>query len=144
MAAPVAYGDPVSPRDRATVTVVALGGALGGLARYSIDQLLPWQPTQIPWATLMVNILGCAAIGVLLVLLTEGPAARWWLRPLLAVGLLGGFTTFSALAVEVVGLADQGALVRAGSYVLLSVVVGLLAVWLSTNLTRRVVIGRTR
>ncbi len=140
----MAYGDRVSPRDRATVAVVALGGALGGLARYAIDQLVPWQPTQIPWATLTVNILGCAAIGVLLVLLTEGPSTRWWLRPLLAVGLLGGFTTFSALAVEVVQLADHGALVRAGGYVLVSLVVGLLAVWLSTSLTRRAVVGRPR
>jgi len=88
------YGGWVSSRDLATAGVVAVGGAIGGLARYGVAELSPWRSPDLPWATLTVNLAGCLAIGVVLVVLTEGPVSPWWARPFVAIGLLGGFTTF--------------------------------------------------
>ncbi|GAA3876469.1 hypothetical protein GCM10022243_46670 [Saccharothrix violaceirubra] len=81
-------------RESAAVAAVALGGGLGGVARYGCQLLWPGQ-----WGTLAVNVTGCALIGVLTVLL---PRLHHLARPLVGVGVLGGFTTFSAYAVDVV------------------------------------------
>lgn len=84
---------------------VALGGACGALARYGVNLwLAPVSVGRFPFATLAVNVCGCAAIGVLHVLIVERgllPAA--W-RELLMVGLLGAFTTFSAFSIDTLGL----------------------------------------
>lgn len=136
------YGSRVRQRDLTTAVVVGVGGLMGALARYGADTIWPWRPPEFPFATWTVNIVGCLAIGLLLVILTEGPMARWWLRPLLAVGVLGGFTTYSSFAVESVRLVDDRAVVMVTTYVVTSLVVGLLAVWLSATMTRRLLIGR--
>jgi CrcB protein len=106
----------------------ALGGVLGALARWGVAQALPSPAGGWPRATLLVNVTGCALIGVLLaVLLARFPGHRW-LRPFLATGVLGGYTTFSTFAVDVVRLVDDGAVGTAVAYVAASVVGGLLAV----------------
>ena len=92
-----------------------------------------------PWATLTVNLVGCLAIGVLLAVLLDRFPAHPWLRPLLATGVLGGFTTFSAFAVDAVQLVDAGRWPVAVGYVLVSVVGGLAAVVLGLLLGRRAV-----
>jgi CrcB protein len=108
--------------------LAALGGALGALARWGLAEALPHSPGGWPWATLLVNLLGCLLIGVLLaVLLARFPHSPW-LRPFLAVGVLGGFTTYSTFAVDVVRLADAGRLALAAGYLLTSVLGGVLAV----------------
>ena len=108
--------------------LAALGGALGALARWGLAEALPHSPGGWPWATLLVNLVGCLLIGVLLaVLLARFPHSPW-LRPFLAVGVLGGFTTYSTFAVDVVRLADAGRLALAAGYVLASVLGGVLAV----------------
>ncbi|MCZ2821498.1 fluoride efflux transporter CrcB [Modestobacter sp. VKM Ac-2977] len=119
----------------------ALGGALGALARWSVADALPSPAGSWPWATLLVNLTGCALIGGLLaVLLARRPDSRW-LRPFLATGVLGGYTTFSTFAVETVQLAEAGAVALAVGYVLVSVVGGVLAV--VAGLTAgRAVVGR--
>jgi len=130
---------------RADVTAaaaVAAGGALGASLRYELGLAWPWRPPGLPWATLTVNLLGCALIGVVLVLLTELVAGPSWLRPFLATGVLGGFTTFSAFAVESVRLVDAGAVGVAAGYVAMSVVAGLLLVRSAAVVTRRVVVDR--
>lgn len=137
-----AYGWRVTSRDAATAAVVALGGILGALARYAVDLVLPWSSPGFPWATLTVNVIGCALIGVVLVVLSEGPPPAWWLRPFLAVGLIGGFTTFSAFAVETLQLLDDDAVTRAALYVALSLTAGMVAVWFAAMTTRRFVVGR--
>lgn len=129
-------------RDLGTAAVVGLGGALGALARYGIDVVWPWRPPEFPWATLTVNLTGSLVIGALLVVLIEGPPRAWWVRPLLAVGVVGGFTTFSAFAVETVRLLDDAAVTRAVTYVVISLGFGMFAVWLSATMTRRLVVGR--
>ena len=129
-------------REFATAGLVAVGGAVGALARYGLDLTWRWSVPEFPLATWLVNVAGCLAIGALLVLLLEGPLNVWWLRPLLAVGLLGGFTTFSALAGESVQLIDADAVATAVAYIVASLVVGLFAVWISATMTRRLLIGR--
>ncbi|WBB80937.1 CrcB family protein [Micromonospora sp. WMMD882] len=96
-------------RPAATLGAIAAGGMLGALARAGAQAAVPHRPTGFPWATFGVNALGCLLIGALMVLLTRVWGGRWLLRPFLAVGALGGFTTFSAYAVE----AQQA--VRAGA-----------------------------
>jgi CrcB protein len=108
--------------------LAALGGALGALARWTVAGALPRSPGGWPWATLLVNLTGCLLIGVLLaVLLARFPSSPW-LRPFLATGVLGGYTTYSTFAVDTVVLADAGRPVAAAGYVLASVLGGALAV----------------
>jgi len=139
-----AYGGCVDRRDLFTAGLISLGGVLGALTRYGADQLWPWHPPAFPWTTAAINVVGCLAIGLLLVWVLEGPPTPWWLRPLVAVGAIGGFTTFSAFAIEAVLLSDEGAVASAGLYVALTVVLGLIAVWLSVTLARRVLLPRGR
>jgi CrcB protein len=113
--------------------LAALGGALGALARWAAATALPSFPGGWPWATLLVNLTGCLLLGLLIaVVAVRLPEARWP-RPFLAVGVLGGFTTFSAFAVEVVEQVDAGAALLAAAYVLASVVGGIGAVALGAR-----------
>ena len=89
---------------------------------------LPHSPGGWPLATLLVNLTGCLLFGALAAVLTARVPEPPWARPFLAVGVLGGYTTCSAFAVETVGLAEAGAPLLAAGYVLLSVVGGVLAV----------------
>jgi fluoride exporter len=115
--------------------LAALGGALGALARWGIASALPSSPTSWPWATLLVNLTGCLLLGILFAVLAARFPDADWPRPLLAVGVLGGYTTYSAFAVEVVRLAESGALLPAGAYVVVSVVGGVAAVAAGTVAT---------
>lgn len=84
---------------------VALGGACGAVARYGVNcWLAPVSVGRFPFATLAANVLGCAAIGVLHVLLIERAVLPGAWRELLMVGALGAFTTFSAFAIDTLGL----------------------------------------
>lgn len=98
---------------------VALGGALGALARASVAQVLD---PRLWLATLAVNVLGSLAIGFVVVRMNQ----RWW--PFLVTGFLGGFTTFSAFALDAVGLYSSGDVWQAIAYVVTTLVVGIAAV----------------
>jgi CrcB protein len=113
--------------------VVALGGATGSLARYGIAVALPHGRSELPVATLLVNVVGCLLLGLLV---AGWPHARW-LRPFLGTGVLGGFTTFSAFALETDRLLDRAPVV-AVVYVALSVLLGLSAAALGLRLGARV------
>lgn len=112
---------------------VALGGALGSVARLATTSAAARLfGLSFPWGTLIVNGVGSFAIGVLVALVTNDgrPLVVGDARAFLIVGLLGGFTTFSAFSAETLALARSGALLGAGANVLLSVAVCLAAVWL--------------
>lgn len=125
------------PVDAATLAVIAAGGGLGALARYALALAWPPAPGRIPWATLTANVSGCAAIGALLVLVEARRSPRL-LRPFLAVGVLGGYTTFSTYALEVRRLLESGAVTAAAVYLAGTVVAGLAAVALGAAAARRI------
>jgi CrcB protein len=104
---------------------VALGSALGGVARHGIARLWPMVPGAWPVATMSVNIAGSFAIGLLAAFMARdsGETARlFWMT-----GVLGGFTTYSAFALETVTLASAGAAGRAALYVAATVALCLVA-----------------
>jgi fluoride exporter len=109
---------------------VALGGALGSMARHGVNVLVARRGgPSVPYATLTVNLLGCAVIGVLAGLLASDrmsmtPTARLFVF----VGVLGGFTTFSSFGLDTFTLAREGRLATAFWNVAVQVVVGLAAV----------------
>jgi CrcB protein len=105
----------------------AAGGVLGALTRWGIAEALPHPTGSWPWATLLVNVTGCLTLGLLITALFARYPDRPWLRPFLGTGVLGGYTTFSTFAVDIVALADAGAVVTAVGYVAASVVGGVLA-----------------
>lgn len=107
---------------------VALGGVVGCCARFGATELVQyWFGRAFPLATLSINVTGCFAMGFLFFYAAEHNAVSPSLRIGLLSGLLGGFTTFSAFAMETVLLAEQGKSLLAAAYVLLSVSLGLAA-----------------
>lgn len=127
------------------VAAVAAGGALGAAARYAAVLAWPTPPGAFPWTILTVNAAGCAAIGVLMVLVTEVAAAPHRLvRPFLGTGVLGGFTTFSTYALDTHSLLTAGEATRGILYLGSTVVVALAAVWAATTATRGALARRTR
>ncbi|MHA4816540.1 fluoride efflux transporter FluC [Streptomyces aculeolatus] len=136
---------PVPPDHRwrgqgAPVAMVALGGGLGSAARYGAGELWPTAPAAFPWTTLGVNVAGCAAIGVLMVLITEARTAHRLVRPFLGAGVLGGFTTFSTYAVDVQRLvAEEGRAAAGVGYLALTLVTAVAAVWAAQAVTRSAV-----
>jgi fluoride exporter len=124
--------------------LAAVGGVLGALARWGVGTALPVSPGAWPWATLLVNLTGCLLLGVLIAVVAERLPGATWPRPLLAVGVLGGYTTFSAFAVEVVRLIEDGAVLSAVGYGLVSVLGGVLAVAAGALIGRSVAGGSVR
>jgi fluoride exporter len=118
------------------LSVVACGGGLGAGLRYWLALRIPVRPGMFPWATLLANTLGCLAIGVLMVLITEVWSPHRLLRPFLGVGVLGGFTTFSSYSAEVRTLLESGATGVALGYLGGTVVVCLGAVVAGIRITR--------
>ncbi len=116
--------------------VVAVGGGLGAEARFGVSRLLPTRPGQFPWGTFVTNVVGCFAIGVLMVLITEVWAGHRLVRPFLGVGFLGGFTTFSTYAVETRNLLAPGTVYVAFGYLAGTLIAAMLAVLAAVMLTR--------
>lgn len=118
------------------VEVVAVGGALGAAARYGAGLLWPTGPAGFPWTTLLVNVVGCAVIGVFLVVITEGRPAHPLVRPFFGTGVLGGFTTFSTYAADFRRLVAEGRPGPAAAYLALTLLAALAAVWAAAAVTR--------
>jgi CrcB protein len=89
--------------------------------------------SEFPSGTLLINVSGSFAIGLLYALI-ERHGAPDWVRPLLMVGFLGAYTTFSTFSLETLALAERGAWVAAAVYIAGSVVASLAAVWLGVTL----------
>ena len=122
---------------RDILLAIAVGGALGALARWSLAEALPHASDELPWATVLANLSGCFAIGVLLAVLSERRPDDRLLRPLLGTGVLGGFTTFSTYALDTRDLLAAGRPALAVAYLFGSVLAGLLAVVGAIRLTER-------
>lgn len=121
-----------------TLAAVFVGGALGTVARYLLEAHHGAGPGTFPWVTLLVNLTGSLAIG-LLVPLTEHVAHRAPLvRPLVLIGFLGGWTTYSTLAVEAVLLGKNGDVTTCITYLVATVVGGLALVVLGHEVGRKV------
>jgi CrcB protein len=116
---------------------IAVGGVVGSLGRFGIAEVLgPWTGDGWPWATLLANLVGALIIGI--VASSRAVAERAaWVRPFLITGVLGGFTTFSALALETGVLLDSGRVATAISYVLATMIIGVLAVQAGAAVARR-------
>jgi fluoride exporter len=116
---------------------VAVGGGLGATTRYLLGG---WVVARLgsgfPFHTLLINVSGSLAIGVLLVLLTERLVADPAWRLLLVVGFLGGYTTFSSYTFEALSLLEEGDWLAAVGYVLGSNGLGLLAAYVGMLLAR--------
>ena len=90
------------------VLAVAAGGAVGAVARYlMMSGVAAWLGTAFPWGTLGVNVLGCGIMGVVAGALATAWAPAPELRAFLAIGVLGGFTTFSAFSFDVASLFER-------------------------------------
>lgn len=120
--------------------LVAVGGALGSMARYGLSGLVVRQvnPVNFPWGTFSVNVLGCLFAGIFLVAAEQFPVVNQDARLLIVTGLLGGFTTFSAFGIETLGLIRRGEMLIAVSYASLSVIVGLCAMWLAYSVLKAI------
>jgi CrcB protein len=112
--------------------LVALGGALGSMARYASSGLAARLIGEtFPWGTLIVNVAGSFVIGLVGTL--TGPDGRLFVgssvRIFIMVGLCGGYTTFSSFSIQTLNLLNDGEWLRAGSNVVGTVILCLLAVW---------------
>lgn len=120
---------------------VALGGALGASLRYSVSLALLGHCHRFPYATLIVNLVGAFAAGIVTTLLFNRGGMGMPLQLFLVAGFLGGFTTFSAFSVETLRLFEAGQQQLALLNVGLNVFGSLLAVWLGVSLARLLSVG---
>lgn len=132
-----AQRDELQRQHGAVLAVVALGGALGAGARYGASQLWPTAAAGFPWTLLWINVVGCAAIGVLMAALSKTRRVHPLLRPFLGTGFLGGFTTLSAYAADIHLLIGDGRPQAAVAYLTATLLLALAAVWVSAWGTRR-------
>lgn len=112
-----------------------LAGMLGVLARHTVQRLLVGDGV-VPWGTFIVNVSGALLIGFIAAFVVHRLRTPMWVQEALTVGFLGGFTTFSALALETVVLLDRGRYVIAAAYSVGTLVVGVAAVFVGLRLGR--------
>lgn len=111
------------------LAAIALGGALGAPARYGVAQLIYVDSAGFPWATFWTNITGSLALGLILAMMIERFPPKRYMRPFIATGFLGAYTTYSTFAVETDLLIKDGHAVVAVVYAAASLMAGLAAVW---------------
>ena len=130
-----------TPAPLAASGLVALGGGAGAVLRYHSGRALtallgPATVAAFPWATLVVNVVGSLAMGLLAGWLARhGSASETW-RLLVGVGLLGGFTTFSAFSLELMLLIERGQGATAFAYAMISVLAGVTALYIGLIVMR--------
>ena len=118
---------------------IAVGGAGGAVGRYLLARWAHslWEGS-LPVGTLLVNVLGSFAIGIVYVLLVEKAMLHPDWRGVLMVGFLGAFTTFSTFSLETIALIESGQLLLAAGYVLGSALICVLAAGIAIQLTRMI------
>lgn len=120
-----------------TVLWVALGGALGSAARHGVNV---WSGRVLgaafPWHTVIVNVMGCFAMGLIVGLMALKLNVSTEARAFLTTGILGGFTTFSAFSLDFALLVERKSYGAAGAYAAGSVLLSLVAVFAGLHLVR--------
>ena len=117
--------------------MIAIGGALGSIARYEVATLIQARvPAGFPWGTFWVNVSGCLVMGVATTLLSERLVVNPQWRYLIPIGFVGAYTTFSTFELEFFRANTEGAWLVGGAYVVGSVLAGYLALWAGVVIAR--------
>lgn len=120
------------------IIYVMSGGAIGAAMRYGLSRALSASAGGWPWSTFIANIFGGLLMGVLAAWLVRGDGAAEPLRLFLGVGVLGGFTTFSAFSLEMAQMVQRGQGMMAAAYAAASVILALGAVFAGMMLARTI------
>jgi fluoride exporter len=121
-----------------SLILVMAGGASGAALRYMLSRSLPIGAGGWPWPTFIANILGGFAMGLLAAWLLRAGQSGEDMRILLGVGVLGGFTTFSAFSLEMMNMIEQGQGPQAALYAVSSVLIAVIAVFAGAGIGRGV------
>lgn len=122
------------------IAAIAAGGAIGAVLRHLISQFsLHVAGPEFPWGTVSVNIIGSFVMGVLVALFAHYGNPSQELRAFLTVGVLGALTTFSTFSLDVATLWERGDILATGSYIAVSVVFSILALFAGLYLVRNLV-----
>jgi CrcB protein len=124
--------------------VIGAGGALGSLARWAVNVVLPSAAGGFPWATWLENVSGGLVLGALMVLILDFWPPSRYLRPFVGVGVLGGYTTFSSYMLDAHRLLAEGHPATAVAYLFGTLLTGLVAVWAGVLGSRAVVTAAER
>ena len=139
---PPGTADGSYPREETCMSVilgVAAGGALGALSRYGVDAFVERRTDAVfPWATFLINVSGCLAVGFLIAAIVDRHRAPEWLRVGLVLGFCGGYTTFSTFAQEALDLLETGKGAVAFAAIAANVLLGLAAVFVGLRIGRLV------
>ncbi len=118
------------------MAAIGVGGALGTVARYGMERAVVADAAGFPWATFGVNVVGSFVLGLVVTLVVERWPGDRVIRPLVAVGFCGGFTTFSTFAVEVDQRVRHGNTATAAAYLVVTLLAGVGAAVAGTTLAR--------
>jgi len=122
-----------------SAAMVGSGGFIGALCRFCVNGFIQRNPSLVafPYGTLMVNMVGCLLIGLVAGLLESRQLANPDIRSFVIIGILGGFTTYSAFGFETFALLRDAEFLKAASNVLIHIVAGLFLVWIGYTLTSK-------
>ena len=122
-----------------TYLAISIGAVLGANARYLLGGLVADRlGAAFPYGTLIINVTGSFLIGIVMTVVTERVLAPAWVRPAIAIGFLGSYTTFSTFSYETLGLISSGSVLAAGVNIGASVAGALVGVYLGTVVARLV------
>jgi CrcB protein len=118
--------------------LVFVGAGLGGMLRHAINmQSLRWLGPDFPWGTFIINITGSIAMGLVVGFLVHRNVPGTELRLFVATGVLGGYTTFSTFSLDTISLWERGEIATAAAYVLGSLFLSFVGLWLGMVVFRR-------
>jgi len=123
--------------DRRELAAIFAGGFVGAIARGALAEALAHDPSQWPWPTFVVNVVGAFLLGYFTTRLQERLPLSSYRRPFVGTGFCGALTTFSAMQLELLSMLDGGHFGLAIAYASVSVAAGFVAVTVATNLVRR-------
>jgi CrcB protein len=129
---------PAYPAPVPLIAGIAVGGALGALARYGLDEAIGRRAGSFPWGILVVNITGAFLIGFMVEALEPRFEDSTWVRTAVITGFLGAYTTFSTLSLDTYRLLDAGRVGLALANSVGSLTLGVIAVWLGLKAGRAV------